>query len=113
MFVLSTVVLYLSAFQVPSIETRGAVSPAVLTEQRSSWVFSTHLTPVELSFEGVPEHVLKCKSQIQLISGVILARLLSCCGSDQASAAINSFPRKLHARSLRVNEAIILSSLFP
>lgn len=46
MFVLSTTVLYLSAFQVPSIETRGAVSPAILTEQKSSWVFPIHVNDV-------------------------------------------------------------------
>lgn len=43
LFVLRTIVLYLSAFQVPSIETRGAVSPAVLMEQKSSWIFPIHM----------------------------------------------------------------------
>lgn len=33
---LSTLVLYLNTFQVSSIETKAAVSPAVLMEQESS-----------------------------------------------------------------------------
>lgn len=71
-----------------------------------------HLIPVEMSFGGVPKNVLKYKSQTQLISGFILARLLSYCRSGQASAGINCFPRAT-CRSLRVNEVVILSSLFP
>jgi len=71
-----------------------------------------HLIPVELSFGGVPKDVLKHKSQTKLISVFILARFLSYCRSGQASAGINCFPRAA-CKSLRVNEAVVLPSLFP
>lgn len=71
-----------------------------------------HLIPVELSFGGVPRNVLKYESQTQLISGFILARLLSYSRSGQVLAALNCFS-KAACRNVRVNETVLLSSLFP
>lgn len=115
-FVLSTPVQYLNTFQAPSIETRTAVSPAVLLEQESSWVLVVHVRDASSNSSWALEMCLKrfWSIEVKLNSSVFhFSKAVVLLQTRPGFCRYKLLSKKPTCRSLRVNETVPLCSLFP
>lgn len=112
---LFTPVLYLNTFQAPSVETRAAVFPAALMEQESSWVFPVHVRDASSNSSGALEMCLKrsWSIEVKLNSSVFyFSKAVELLQVRPGFCRYKLLPKKPTCRSLRVNEAVPLCSLF-